>query len=154
MIKLLNDFIRLFNASLMLDQNLVEKRENRYYLLSENLKRFIKKDFLYAGTYLGETRGGTFLPSSIFLSMIAETAKNKTYVDQKTEWLFVCGRDIFKKGVTRVNGSREKDDFTLIMNVHDECIGFGTMTGALNEKGENVAVRNMFDIGDFLRREK
>jgi ribosome biogenesis protein Nip4 len=150
----LNDFIRLFDASLMLDESLVVEKGNRYYLLNEDMKRFIKEGFLYAGTYLGETRGGRFMPSFMFLAMIAETARNKTYVDRKTAWLFICGRDIFRRGIVKMTGATGRHNCTLVMNKFDECLGFGRVLADLNEKAETVAVENVADIGDFLRRER
>jgi ribosome biogenesis protein Nip4 len=154
MIKPLNDFINLFGANLTLDENLVVEEGNRFYLLNEDLKRFINEGFLYAGIYLGKTSVGGFMPSFMFLTMIAETAQNKIYVDQRTEWLFICGRDIFRKGITRVTGLSKKNDYALIMDAYGECLGFGAMRARVGEEGENVAVKNILDIGDFLRREK
>jgi ribosome biogenesis protein Nip4 len=150
----LNDFIRLFGASLSLDESLVAEEGNRYYLLNEDMKGFIKEDFLYAGTYLGETRGGRFMPSFMFLAMIAETARNKTYVDGKTAWLFICGRDIFRRGIAKMTGATGRNNCTLVMNKFDECLGFGRVIADFNEKVETVAVKNVVDIGDFLRRER
>jgi len=40
------------------------------------------------------------------------------------------------------------------MNKFDECLGFGRVIADLNEKAETVAVKNVLDIGDFLRRER
>jgi len=150
----LNDFIRLFDASLTLDESLVAKKGNRYYLLNEDMKGFIREDFLYAGAYLGETRGGRFMPSFMLLAMIAETARNKTYVDGKTAWLFICGRDIFRRGITKMTGATGRNNCTLVMNKFDECLGFGCVLADLNGKAGTVAVKNVVDIGDFLRRER
>jgi ribosome biogenesis protein Nip4 len=154
MMKALNDFIRLFDASLILDESLVAEKANKYYLLSEDMKSFVEEGFLYAGTYLGEARGGGFVPSFQFLAMIAETARNKTYVDPKTEWLFICGRDIFRQGVAKMMGVTGRGNCTLIMNRFDECLGFGRVVADVNKKAETVAVKNILDIGDFLRRER
>ena len=42
------------------------------------------------------------------------------------------------------------------MNEYDECLGFGKIV--LNLRGapdsEQIAIKNILDIGDFLRREK
>ena len=150
----LNDFIRLFDANLMLDETLVAEKGNRYYLLNEDMQGFIREDFLYAGTYLGETRGRRFMPSFMLLAMIAETARNKTYVDGKTAWLFICGRDIFRRGIAKMTGATGRSNCTLVMNEFDECLGFGRVISDLNEKAQTVAVKNVVDIGDFLRRER
>jgi ribosome biogenesis protein Nip4 len=118
------------------------------------LKRLISKDFFYAGTYLGKTKRGKFFPSFNLLRMITRKKANKVIVDKKTEWLFICGRDIFKKGMTEVTGLKRKGDYTLIVNQHGECLGFGKMLCNLDKAKDAVVVENISDIGDFLRREK
>jgi ribosome biogenesis protein Nip4 len=151
--KLMKDFVNRFNAEISLDENLMAKKEGRYFLLSQNLKKLIKNDFFYAGTYVGKVKKGKFFPSFIFLGVIAGKKANKITVDKKTEWLFICGRDVFKRGITKVIGSKRKGDYALILNEHDECLGFGKILCNLDEEGDGVAVKNISDVGDFLRRE-
>ena len=96
------------------------------------MKQQIPEGFFYAGTYLGAVKGNSFFPSFLLLTMIAEHEDNKLVVDNKTAWLFICGRDIFKKGIlTRKN--MKKDDYTLIMNKKNDCLGFGKIVHDLNE---------------------
>jgi ribosome biogenesis protein Nip4 len=152
--KLVSEFVNRFGASLNLEESLIVKRQNRYFLLNENLKKLIAKDFFYAGTYLGKSKNGKFFPSFSLLRMIAEKKGNKVIVDKKTEWLFICGRDIFKQGIIEVVGSRRKGDHTLILNQYGECLGFGVIFSSLDKEKVRVAVKNISDIGDFLRREK
>jgi ribosome biogenesis protein Nip4 len=154
MIKPITDFVNRFNTSISFDKRLVIKKENRYFLVNENLKEFIAKDFFYAGIYLGKTKNGKFFPSFSILKIIAERKANKIMVNKKAEWLFICGRDIFKQGITKVIGSKRIGDYTLILNQHGECLGFGRILRNLDEMKEGVAVKNISDIGDFLRREK
>jgi ribosome biogenesis protein Nip4 len=151
--KPIKDFVSRFNAEISLDENLVARKEGRCFLLSQNLKKMIKNDFFYAGTYLGKTKKGKFFPSFILLGMIAEKKANKITVDKKTEWLFICGRDVFKQGITKVTGSKQKGDCALILNQHGECLGFGKILSNLDEEKDILAVKNISDIGDFLRRE-
>ena len=151
--KPMKDFIGQFSASIRLDESLIVKKENRYFLLNEKLKKLVTKDFFYAGTYLGKIKNGKFFPSFNMLRMIAEKKANKVIVDKKTEWLFICGRDVFKQGIIKVMGSKRKGDYTLILNQHGECLGFGKILRSLDEGKEGVAVKNISDIGDFLRRE-
>ncbi|MCZ2807814.1 MAG: hypothetical protein O2V44_00510 [Candidatus Bathyarchaeota archaeon] len=153
--KEINDFVGQFRASINLDESLIVKKKNRYYLLNENLKHQSHQDFFYIGVYLGKLKGASFFPSFLLLAMIAESKANKVVVDKKTAWLFICGRDIFKQGILKVNGSR-KGDYTLILNEHNECLGFGKIMRNLREESDanKVAVKNILDIGDFLRREK
>jgi ribosome biogenesis protein Nip4 len=154
MIDVINDFVGRFGTSICLDENSLLKKQNRLFLVDKNLKTLVSEDFLYAGTYLGKTENGKFLPSLSLLRMMAEKKTNKVVVDRKTEWLFICGRDIFKQGVIRVQGSKRKGDYTLVLNRHRECLGFGEVLRYLTREKEGAVIRNIFDIGDFLRRER
>ncbi|MEM3627065.1 MAG: hypothetical protein QXZ25_03455 [Candidatus Bathyarchaeia archaeon] len=99
-------------------------------------------------------KGGRFFPSFNLLAIIAEKDANKVFVNSRAEWLFICGRDIFKEGIMRVYGSMKKGDYALVLNMHGECLGFGKIVQNLDEIGEGLALRNILDVGDFLRREK
>jgi ribosome biogenesis protein Nip4 len=142
------------NSKLVLDPKLVVEGEGRYFLLNHDLKKIIGNDFYYAGKYLGKTKKGKFFPSFNLLAMLAETKANKVVVDEKTAWLFICGRDVFSEGIRTVHGSRRKGDFALVLNVYGECLGFGRILQDLSSKNGNVAVKNVSDVGDFLRRER
>jgi ribosome biogenesis protein Nip4 len=152
--KILREFVSRFGASISLNKNLLAKKENRYFLLNEKLKKLVGKDFFYAGVYLGKVKNGKFFPSFNLLSMMAEKRANKIFVDKRSEWLFICGRDIFKQGIIRVIGSKRKGDYALILNDYGECLGFGKILCNLDEIVEGVAIKNISDLGDFLRREK
>ena len=152
--KKINDFVSRVGAKINLDKDLTVKNQNRCFLLNKNLKRLISKDFFCAGVYLGKTKSGRFFPSFNLLTMVAEGKSNKIVVDEKTEWLFICGRDVFKQGIINVKGSKRKGDYTLIINRHGECLGFGKILCNLDREIERVVVKNISDIGDFLRREK
>jgi ribosome biogenesis protein Nip4 len=151
-----NAFIQRLKSNLHLKQDLIVKSRNRWYLLPDTLKQSADKAFFHAGTYLGKLRGRTFFPSISLLAMIAQTRANKTTVNEKTEWLFICGRDIFEEGILRTEGSKKKGDLTIILNQRDECLGLGriahNITGEGN--GHRVAIRRVLDIGDLLRRER
>jgi ribosome biogenesis protein Nip4 len=152
--KPINDFISRFHASIIFNESLIVKKENRYFLLNETLKSLITENFFYAGTYLGKIKNGKFFPSFSLLRMIAEGKANKIIVNDKTAWLFICGRDIFKQGILKAYGSKRKGDYTLILNQHRECLGFGKILNSLGEERKGLAIKNISDIGDFLRRER
>ena len=151
----IKDFVAQFNATIILDESQIVRNRNRYYLLSKNLKQQIPKGFFYAGEYLGAVKGVSFFPSFLLLAKIAETKANKVIVDKRTAWLFICGRDIFRQGILKENNPK-KGDYTLVINEHNECLGFGKIM--VNLRGvpdsKEVAVKNILDLGDFLRREK
>ena len=154
MMKPIKDFVSRFNTQIALDESLILTERNRHYLINENLRKLILPSFFYAGIYLGKTRNGQFLPSVAMLSLIAKRKANKIIINEKTEWLFICGRDVFRQGIVTVSGSRRKGDHTLILNQHGECLGFGLILQNLEEINERVAVKNISDLGDFLRRER
>jgi ribosome biogenesis protein Nip4 len=86
--------------------------------------------------------------------MVAENKANKVVVGSKAAWLFICGRDIFKQGIVKVEGSKKNGAYMLVLNERGECLGFGRILHDLGEERGGVVVKNISDIGDFLRREK
>ena len=153
--KKISNFLNKFNATMSLDEDLVAKKDDKYFLLNSKLKSLIRKDFIYAGIYLGRNENDTFSPSFNLLAMMTGLDTNSIIVDSKSEWLFICGRDVFKRGITQVSGPEKKGDYTLIINQHGDCLGFGRLVRDLSDKDEGkVAVKNIKDIGDFLRRER
>jgi ribosome biogenesis protein Nip4 len=148
-------FAAQLGTTIALKLNYTVRKGNRYFLLNPNLNKVIRKDFYYAGTYLGKVKNGKFFPSFNLLAMLAKTEANKVTVDHRSAWLFICGRDIFQKGITAVQGSRQKGSHALVLNEFGECLGFGKIVHTLSaeDKGNEVAVKNISDIGDFLRRE-
>lgn len=149
-----SDFASQLNAHLALNLNFVVRKGDRYFLLNEVLTKLTRSDFYYAGTYLGKAKDDRFFPSFNLLAVLSRGKANKIMVDKKTAWLFICGRDIFRKGILRVEGSKRKGDHTLVLNEYGECLGFGRIIRSLDEKEAQVVVKNILDAGDFLRREK
>lgn len=156
MAEFIEDFARLFGVKLGLDKSLVVKKKGKLFLLNRSLRKLAKKcgDWLFAGTFLGKTKGGRLIPSFPLLYMIANQAQNRVIVDDKAAWLFVCGRDIFKERILEAYGSRSKGAYTLIFNRYGECLGFGRIERNIDETKSGVVVKNTLDIGDFLRRER
>lgn len=156
MMKLIEDFVDRFKTSVSLDESLIVRKQDRYFLVAGELRGFVQEGFFYAGTYLGKVKHGIFFPSFILMAMLAEKESNKVAVDDKTAWLFICGRDVFRRGIQNVSGSVRKGDYALIVNRHNECLGFGRILHNIDKVREKskVVVKNVSDIGDFLRREK
>ncbi|MGF3522142.1 MAG: hypothetical protein ACQXXJ_03475 [Candidatus Bathyarchaeia archaeon] len=147
-------FSSQFGAKIALNSEFVVERSQRYYLVNDKLKKLARGNFYAAGLYLGKIKNGVFFPSFNLLNMLVDVAANKVVVDKKAAWLFICGRDIFRSGVLHVYGSRRKGAFTLVLNNFGECLGFGRIIHSLDDEEANVVVRNVLDLGDFLRREK
>jgi ribosome biogenesis protein Nip4 len=148
------DFALKVKAKVAFDPDLVVEKGGRYFLLSKNLKAIASRNFFYAGRYLGKVKDGKFFPSFNLLAILAEAEANKVVVNEKAAWLFICGRDIFGGGIVSVQGSRQRGAFTLVLNEFGECLGFGRIDRDLGSKDAMVAVQNISDVGDFLRRER
>lgn len=154
MIKEISDFASLFGSNLSLNEDFVVKKQDRYYLVNETLKKVLSDDFFCAGIFLGKTVEGKLSPGFELLRLLAGMKANKIVVDKKTEWLFICGRDIFKQGIIKIIGSGRKGEHVLILNANQECLGYGRILCDMNNGKRGLAVKNVLDVGDFLRREK
>lgn len=99
------------------------------------------------GVFLGEETRKGFRPSSYLLDRLSADSTRKVFVNRKAEWLFLCGRDVLGKSITRDEAS---EGLCLVCNEEGECLGFGEKKFV----GNSVTIKNVFDKGDFLRREK
>jgi ribosome biogenesis protein Nip4 len=139
----------------MLNPDLTVEKNGRYYLVNSNLKPLVRGDCFYAGIYLGKAKEGKFFPSFNLLSMLAKEGSNRVVVDQKAAWLFICGRDVLGRSVVKTFGVTGRGVATLVLNEFGECLGFGMIVGTLGDTvGGGVFIRNIVDVGDFLRRER
>ena len=104
---------------------------------------------VYTGTYLGQNRR-RFVPSSLFLQRLAqESSTHKVWVDRDTAWLFVVGKDIFDENIIKQTDGVRLGGYCLVM-FGTYCVGYGRYETSL----ERRVVKNLFDLGDFLRREQ
>ena len=154
--KALENFAAQFGVQVSFNTDLLDEKNGRYFLVNDVLKPLVRRDFFYAGVFLGKVKDGKFFPSFNLLGMLAKKGANRIVVDRKAAWLFICGRDILAKSIVRVQGSGRKNTNVLVLNEFGECLGFGRIVGKLNGVAETneIAVRNVSDIGDFLRRER
>ncbi|MFC1742096.1 hypothetical protein ACFL3V_06175 [Nanoarchaeota archaeon] len=134
----------------------VEKIGRNYYQVLPPLKSVMEKvsknlnrEPHYAGIFLGEEKGKKFTPSLALLDLIGHASHRWVKVDDKAEWLFLCGRDVFGKSVVKANVHSGE---VLVVSQKEEVLGYGKITGSL-DKSEKVYVTNILDKGDYLRRE-
>jgi len=145
---MLKGFLKKFGIGEDLD---AIKIKNDYYLV-EHVKEMMDKipeRPIYAGTYLGKKQNEYFQPSLYLLGWLNERTGQKIVVDDKAAWLFICRRDLFRGGIVGDIKKLTKNAFVLVLNEKDECLGFGNVV-----MGKNIFIKNLFDVGDFLRREK
>jgi len=154
--RVITNFAAQFGLQVAFNPDLVIEKNGRFYLVNECLKPLIRHDFFYVGVFLGKAKEGKFFPSFNLLSMLAKEGGNRVVLDRKSAWLFICGRDVLAKSILRIHGSAKKNTNTLVLNEFGECLGFGRIVGKLSGDGKSdeLAVRNVSDVGDFLRRER
>lgn len=147
----LNEFLTAIGAEHGYDEEKLLKINTKRFSVGEELGNFVldRRQLVYAGRYLGKTKR-EFLPSSILLDELSRVeGLNRIHVDAETAWLFVCGRDIFGENVRRVEGEFADGNAFLVM-FGGSCLGYGVV-----EPSEGrLILRNVLDIGDFLRRER
>ncbi len=118
------------------------KYGKKHYLVDDSLDvDLIPKSI---GVFLGE-ESKEFKPSLALLELIAKKSDRKIFIDDKAEWLFLCGRSIKKANVS--------EGLLLVQNLRDENLGLGKVVNNLKIK-DKVVVKNVIDRGDFLRRER
>ena len=118
------------------------KIDSSYFLKNKKLEKLNNHPSSF-GLYLGKEEGNKFHPSLALLEIVAKGSKDKVVVDEKREWLFLCGRDIFLDKKIKILGRGV--DFKLIQNERDENLGIGKISKA--------SIKNVFNRGDFLKRE-
>jgi len=154
--KAIVDFALQFGVKLGFNEDLIVQQSGRYFLLNDAIKPLVRDEFFFAGAFLGKVKEGKFVPSFILLSMLAREGANRIIIDRKAGWLFICGRDIFKKGILKTYVSVKRNCSVLVLNEYGECLGFGKIKASLDDHGgkNEVAIQNVSDVGDFLRRER
>lgn len=108
-----------------------------------------KGRMIYAGKLLGRTKG-EFIPGAGLLRELGGMEEpHKVWVDERVGWLFVCGRDVFAESVIKSEGELANGAYFLVM-MGGDCLGYGRVEA----QGGRTILRNIFDVGDFLRRER
>jgi ribosome biogenesis protein Nip4 len=126
----------------------------RYYLVSPEVLEVHKRtgqDAFGIGLQIGEERGSEFIPTPGFLTLLVKSPRKIT-INESSEWLFTCGRDVFEKNITKLTPSGAISGFFAIENSRGEILGIGELA---NDKhgGQGRIVKNILDIGVFLRKE-
>lgn len=115
-----------------------EKIGKEYYQVSGQARRLIRKTEFEphsSGIFLGNEQD----PSPAITDLIKLP---EAEVNEKAEWLFLCGRDVLKKSI--IKGIQK--GLVKVKNSKGEALGIGEM----NEKG----ISNVLDKGKYLRMEK
>lgn len=144
---MITEFLKGFNFTI--DETNLLNLKGEYYLVNESIRDIISKNSekpKSAGMFLGKDSNKRFTPSLQLIKMISKKSKDKMIVNDKTGWLFACGRDIMKEGV--VSCQKEKG-LILIQDGKGENLGIARI-----ENQPDIFAMNVLDIGDYIRREK
>lgn len=139
-------FLEQFGIKNLFDQTKLRVIGGITYSVNERVQRIIKQvklPPLAAGMCLGKFNTKN-KPSIDLLHALSKTKAKKAFVNEKGEWMFICKRPVLKKNI--VSNQAKKGEKVLVLNKHKECIGYGTFDGK--------KIKNEYDIGDFLRRER
>ena len=149
------EFISQFTKEKLFDEKQLLQMGNEFFLVEPGLAELNKKlgkRLVCIGTFLGRVGAKHFIPSVWLLEQLAKVAEKKVFVNEKGEWLFVCGRNLWGANVERTEGELRKGDLAFVFNRHDECLGYGAIVSG--KLAKRAFLDRIFDIGDLIRRER
>ncbi len=90
-----------------------------------------------------------------FASLVSSLSVNKVIVNKKAEQLFLYGRDVWSESIISVEGVIHKGGIVFVFNQQHLFIGIAfALSDKLLGKARQVVLRNIADIGLFLRIER
>jgi ribosome biogenesis protein Nip4 len=141
----IHSFVKTFTSQKL--DHIVQVRRNFFQASDElmSMKNKIGKEPFAIGTYMGS--GKPFHPSIALLDWLGSRTERFVVLDKKASWLFLCGRDVFANSIIKKNVSEGP---VLVKNQLGEALGYGEFTSGKRK----IAIKNLLDRGDFLRRER
>ncbi len=150
---MIDEFIAYFTDKELFDSEHVYQLGSEWYLVPHELFALGKnqpRQPVFVGTFLGKQHGERFAPGVALLELLAPHAA-KVEVSDKAAWLFVCGKDVLQPSILSATHAIKLHQRVLVM-CKSEVIGIGKVMGSMTE--QKTIIKNVFDIGDFLRRER
>jgi ribosome biogenesis protein Nip4 len=102
-----------------------------------------KARLAYTSVRLGVRKGEVFRPAAPLLDMILPFTDRKAVVNDKSAWLFLCGKNVLKEGIVSLS---HDEGLVLVLNERGEVLGYGRVQGA--------GITNRLDRGEYLRMER
>lgn len=127
---------------------------SRYYFIPEELKlisKKIDKQPVCIGLFLGEVKDGKFSPGLPLLSIIAKVTNEKVIIKDIGENDFLYGKNLRPRHVAKIEGTVKEGFLKIIVNEKGECLGLAKLKKINNNE---VSLKNILDLGDYLRRER
>jgi len=149
--ELLKSFLKKVNVKFkdIFKSGKLIKKSRFLYLVDNELFDYINEtsdDFFSAGILLGEFKK-YFTPSPEFSNILSKLSPKKIFVNKKSEWMFLCGKNILKKGI--IKNEQELDrGLVFIQTELNENIGLGQFS--MKNDG---SIENIIDKGAYIRKE-
>ena len=147
---MIDPFIGKFTSEKIVTSEEVYQIGDEMYFVSPRLLRIGKampRKPVFVGAFLGRRKRGFFVPGIHLLDLLAKSKKTKkAFVNDKSAMIFLYGKNVLKQSIQKTENNPTKGDWVLVIS-KDECLGFGVMQ-------PDGTLRNVFDLGDFLRRER
>lgn len=154
MMKIIEEFADKFGSNISFGNEYIINKDKWLFLIDKKFQKY-PKSFFYAGLCLGKIKNGKIIPSLVFLSILSRNKANKVFLNNRASWQFICGKDICFNGILSYKGAIIKGDLSLVLNSYNDCLGYGKVVSNIDLKEKNqIFLKNLLDIGDYLRREK
>ncbi len=116
------------------------------YLADERLlPLFLKKPYS-VGIYLGREKKE--FEASVALLDLLKSTKRKMVINEKAEWLFLCGRDVMAESMVSCPVNEGK---VIVCNERDEVLGLGIIMDAPTHSARpDIAAKNILHKGWYL----
>jgi len=146
-LSLFNKFTKQFTDRELSD---VHRVGRNFYQAEERLweiKNGVTRDIYSLGLFLGEEKMG-FSPSPALIELISkfpDAQSKKVFINKKSEWLFLCGRNILSESIAK-NPHLLSEGLVLVQNEQDENLGYG-----LFKREDTLIIKHVLDKGRYLR---
>lgn len=127
---------------------------NQLYKIFTKLKKITLQPY-YLGRAVGDTND--FKKHRLSLQFIEQFKDSlpSIVVNQKAEQLFLYSRNIWSDSIISVKGEVDSPCLTLVYNEQGDFLGAGfAMTDDLTGMGKREVIKNLVDIGKYLRVER
>jgi len=158
-LKVIRNALRYYGSEDFLKDYLILIREGErreVFAVSRELQKFLTLNLFSAGIKIGEV-GKRFRFSLEGAFWLLKNEKNRVWVNQRGEMLFLYGRDIFASSVIKTS-EFEENSIVFVCNAFDDVLGIGRSrypSNALkNIPADRVFIENLVDRGEYLRHQK
>ena len=146
---MLGEYVRSITPKNVVPEKDLVKIGTRIFL--RNVSLDVPKHAVAAGLYLGSTQNNKFVPSLNLLERVLPLTDRWVVVNDKAEWLVICGRDVWGPSILERGAEFTVDERVLVLSKRRDILGVGRIVGKDFSK-KDVAVKMQFDIGDLIRR--